>query len=278
MTIEEIEVLLEEAVKERVNFEAPFWPYYFEIEGKNQRLFYFGANHSHDPNNEQYPVLEEKWDQFVKQIDPKKTLVVTEGGRRKLDVSSSKESILSGSEGGFIAYLASKHKIVHECFEIKNKNLNNLMAQSFPRRFVVFYWFCNYVDGWHRKGRNYNESFEEKINRSLGRDKDDLDWTDVDFTLSGMKNVFKELFPGKEFDSEDSTLYYELARPNGKVETQYQENPYIINEISRKATFVRDSYVIKGIYDKWQEGYSMFVPFGSGHCIEQEPVLRKILK
>lgn len=278
ISLEEIENHLKKAIGERKDFQPPFWPYYFEITKGKQRLFFFGANHSHDPENEQYPILEEKWNEFVGKVDPQKTLIVTEGGGNRRIMNSKGEAILDGAEGSFIAYLGEQSEIASQSFEIKNKDLNNMLAKIFPKRFVVFHWFCNYANSWFHKGKKYEETFEQKINRSLKRDEVDLMWSDIDFTYMGMLEVYKELFPNESLNENDGNLFYEFARPNGKVETKYLPNPFIINDISRKATLMRDSYVVKGIYDKWQEGFSMFISFGSGHCIEQEPVLREILK
>jgi hypothetical protein len=51
-----------------------------------------------------------------------------------------------------------------------------------------------------------------------------------------------------------------------------------INEIARKTSDVRDENILNEIVKYWSEGKSVFVVFGSGHLIIQEPALREILK
>lgn len=51
----------------------------FEIEKHNQILFYFGANHSRDPQNGQYSELKKYWDEFLRKTNGKNSIVLIEG-------------------------------------------------------------------------------------------------------------------------------------------------------------------------------------------------------
>ncbi|MFZ2523299.1 MAG: hypothetical protein WAW92_02830 [Minisyncoccia bacterium] len=56
----------------------------FEVNNDKQSLFYFGANHSRDINNPQYPSLKEYWNKFLDTTNNKNTIIFVEGGLRKL--------------------------------------------------------------------------------------------------------------------------------------------------------------------------------------------------
>src|SRR3989344_1041153 len=76
-------------------------PFTFEIENEKQVLFYFAANHSHDPNNHQYPILREYWERFLKATEGKEKIVLVEGGARPVETDED-ASIKRGAEASLI--------------------------------------------------------------------------------------------------------------------------------------------------------------------------------
>ena len=46
----------------------------FEVRTGKQVLYYFGANHSRDPKNPQYPALKEYWQQYLKTTQDKEKI------------------------------------------------------------------------------------------------------------------------------------------------------------------------------------------------------------
>jgi homospermidine synthase len=95
----------------------------FEIKTDKQALFYFGANHSRDPKNLQYPALKEYWQKFLKDTAGKEKIVLVEGSLRKL--GKDKESAITkcGAEGGFITFLAHQAGVPIACPDISDEEL-----------------------------------------------------------------------------------------------------------------------------------------------------------
>src|SRR5687768_12733735 len=89
-------------------------PYTFEIKKGKRVPFYFGANHSPDPRNKQYPILKKYWNKFLKTKNKNKTAVI-EGGMRKTVPKNGAAAIRSGSEGSFIVFFAHKSGIPVIC-------------------------------------------------------------------------------------------------------------------------------------------------------------------
>lgn len=264
-SIKQIEVLI--MTSEEYNKKQFSIPYIYEISNASQVLVYFGANHSEDPENYQYPILEKEWNQFKERVDIKKTLILVEGGQREI-ASNKVEAIRQGTEGDFIAYVAAQEGIGNKCPEPSRVLLNNEIAQEYPRRYVIFAWFVRYLDAWHRQSNQHGD-FKKYIYKNLILDKNELGWHDVDFSIGGMIAVFKELFPNREFDELDGELYYLLSNPH--------KNINVINEINRRISLIRNAFIVRETIKYWNEGYSLFIPFGSGHAVVQEPALRKLL-
>jgi hypothetical protein len=244
--------------------------YHYEIVKSDQRFVCVAANHSKDPNDPQYDLLERLVEKFISEVDPGKSLIVTEGYQRDLsNINSTLDAIERGSEGHFVAYIASKSGISSFCPEPNIAEVTNEVAKKYPRKIVAFQWFCIYADGWHRRGVKHQIGFEEYVMRSLDYDKECLGWEDVDFTVAGMARVFEELFPGQTFDYENGQLFYDMVNPFNDFA--------ITNEISREIDIIRDSITIQNIIKYWNQGYNLFMPFGTGHILTQEPALRRFL-
>ena len=118
-------------------------PYNYKIYTKAKtELFYFGANHSADPNNYQYPILKKEWEEFIKDKPKDKCIVFVEGGQRYIPAESLEQAVLEGSEGSFIFYLAFNDGVHVECPEPSRKIINNKLEQKYDRDSIQYYFFC----------------------------------------------------------------------------------------------------------------------------------------
>lgn len=59
-------------------------PFHFELSNKNQILYYFGSNHSRNPEDQQYIQLKSYWTKFINKVKNESAVVLIEGGLRKL--------------------------------------------------------------------------------------------------------------------------------------------------------------------------------------------------
>ena len=236
-------------------------PFTFEIEKDGQVLFYFGANHSHDPANHQYPILKEYWEKFLFKSEGKEKIVLVESELRKLEENLD-TAIRRGSEGSFITFLAHEESIFVACPDIEIEDLSN-DSQEVSKEEALLYRFINVADNYKRTAKNI--SFEEFLENWCKDKKQNHFWNRIEISVNSMKNLYKKVL-GKEFDENDDLN--SLVNPN-KIGTR-------INEISQILTDTRELKIVSEIERYWKEGKSIFVVFGSGHLIIQKPALEKL--
>jgi len=243
---------------------AKKWPYCFEIEEKGQLLYYFGANHSHDPSNEQFPILREFWGKFLEKTDSKNAVVFVEGGLRKAS-KDEEMTIRDNGEGGLITWLANNSKISTHCPESNRGEEMKYLLEKFSKDEIEYYYF---VRGIHSGNRlNPRPNFEEYANKCLARDKTESGWGEFDFSLGNMKKIHKNIF-GTDFnENEEKQSYVNPVSENS-----------VINKVARACSTYRNVHIVSEILKFWQEGKNIFVVFGGSHAVLQEPALRRLLK
>lgn len=245
-------------------------PYTYAITNERQKLFYFGANHSHDPENHQYPELEKFWNTFVLN-DATKRIVLVEGGLRKV-AEDLESAIVSDGESGYVTYKAAELDIEIDCPEPKESDERMFLEKQFSKDEIQFYYCARLVPVWHRKGQGatfetfyqkfYGTRFLEVVEKRLP------EWQNYDFSLQHMQQIQNKLF-GEPFNEENLDFYKKIINPT-KAE-------YRTNLVSGSCSRFRDVYVVKNIIDHWKKGKSMFVTFGVSHAIFQEQALRIFL-
>lgn len=245
-------------------------PYSYTLENNGQVLFYFGANHSHDSSNHQYPVLEYFWNRFVESEHTEKVALV-EGGLRHLR-PTIEESVEKDGECGWVTHHAHEKKIPVVCPEPKDKQEQGRLQTKFTQEEIQLYYFVRLVQVWHRKGQSL--SFEEFYNQYYGEKyalfipKNLPDWSQFDFSVAHMKEVHLQVF-GREFD-ETNLGYYKKVVSHARTD-------FVTNLVSAECSRYRDIAIVTNIINEWKLGKSIFVCFGLSHAVFQEPALRQIL-
>jgi hypothetical protein len=237
----------------------------FEIETDKKVLFYFGANHSRDPKNPQYPALKEYWQKFLKATDGKERIVLVEGGLRKLEKDEESAITKGGSEGGLVTFLAHKAGVSIACPDISDEELMEKLPDQ-NKDEVLLYWFLCWLDNF-QKHPEPKPDFEKSAKMWCESREQRKIWKNVDVSFPRLKQIYKEVM-GKEFD--------EKASPNDFVNPNKTETP--INKIARAQSDLRDANIASEIERYWNEGKSIFVVFGRGHLIIERPALEAILK
>jgi|SRR3989344_2849971 len=237
-------------------------PFTFEIENDKQVLFYFGSNHSHDPENHQYPILRKYWERFLAVTKDKDKIVLVEGGSRNVE-KDEETAITRGAEASFITLAAYKVNIPAMSPDI---NLEELVEQfpDIPKEEVLLMRFINVVDSFQR--HRLTGTFEEVFERWFAHRRRSKTWEGIDISLPKLKEIYKKVL-NKDFDLKDNMG--QLADPN-KTGTR-------INEITTILTDAREVSIVSGIEKYWKEGKSIFAVFGSGHLIAQRPALEELL-
>lgn len=242
-------------------------PYCFEIDNRDQSLYYFGANHSRDIEDEQYPKLEQYWKQFLGKTGGKDCVVFVEGGIRKM-WTDKEVAVQNDSEAGFITILAHEFGTSVECPEPNSEVEREYLLEKYNKDQIQYYYFARLIPVWH-KGREPREVFEEFIKRyQRVNTSSDASWSDYDFSLQNMKEVHRSLFD-TSFDEKDVDFFKSIVNP--------MTEKSIINKVARECTMFRNVHIVTKIEEYWKEGKSIFVVFGHSHAVMQEPALRQLL-
>ncbi len=238
----------------------------FEIEKHGQVLFYFGANHSPDPNNEQYDKLIEYWKKFLEKTGGRNCIVLVEGWKRPV-LKNKEGAIKNGNEGTFITMLADQKGIPTECPEPDEKEIIEALLKQFTKDKIVFYYFISQLKGWQRFSEP-RPNFDEFVPMIFKRVKRITEWDDYNFSTDHMLKIYEEVFGQKISKEELMNTEIDFSNPN-------KEGP--INFVARASSDIRDFNIASEIERYWNEGKDIFVVFGSGHLIIEEPALRATL-
>ncbi len=241
-------------------------PITFKIQKNNQYLYYFGSNHTFDPNHPQFKELNTFFDNFIKDTNKNNRLVAVEGGVRPVEKTAN-EAIQNQAESGYACFLASQDNIRAISPEPERKDEMEGLLDKFTRDEIQYYYFARVVHQWNRK--NPKPDFEEYMSRFLQNDKYESGWNEYDFSITHMKEVHENIF-GTKFDEHDMMFFYNAVNP--------VDLNYITNKYSRAMGINRDAFIVKTLIDEWNKGNSIFVVFGSGHALTERKALEEFLK
>ncbi len=239
-------------------------PFTLELKNDRQALYYFGANHSRDLNNHQYTILREYWARFLRETAGRNQIVLTEG-RLRSPKESEAEAIKHGGEGGFATYLASQEGVTVACPDLGPSELMASLSEFTKEEFLLGE-FISYAD--HIKRRLHRKlEVLPRIQVWCDWEKQQNIWEGVDITPENILKIYERIL-GRPFSEEEN--FNAIHDPNNTGTR--------INELARAASDLRDMNVVSEIERYWNEGKSIFVVFGSGHLIIEEPALRELLK
>lgn len=243
-------------------------PYIYSIaKGEEQCLVYFGAKHTQDFKHTQFSILQEEWKRFLEITGDRKKIVFIEGGRKITGIyKDEKEAITDGGEAGLVHYLAYNASIPVESPDAPKNYLFNELAKEFSREYIVYLRAADLTYQWNRIPNQ--PDFNLYLGKFLERDRKALDWPDFDFSIEHIRAIHKKIFD-TEFDERNKEFFYKITNPHLKNS--------IINKISQAETILRDVYVVEQVKRYWDQGFNIFIVFGSGHAIIQEPALRILL-
>jgi hypothetical protein len=236
-------------------------PYTFILHKPNQSLFYCGAQHSCDPQHEQYPQLEAFWGNFLQETAGQNCVVLIEGSKRAVKANKEEAIMTAGGEGGLITFLADQAHIPVICPEPDQQYLTTELLKDFSHDEVWYTHFAQNVLGYHRcKKVNAALDFEEYIYRSIVKDKEYLA-----AALDRLNHLHERLF-NNTLDIHNEQFFYDITNP--------VTQDTLINKICRKASIIRDNYIIDCIKQLIQQGKNVFVVYGFTHAVMQEKSIR----
>ncbi len=241
--------------------------YVCSLSSGDQKLVYFGAKHSNNIDDGQFEELTKYWADFLVQTENSPRIVFTEN-HSKLDLAelSYTDAITKFGEGGAIQLLAEKSGVEFFCPEPPSSNYLQVLIEKYSRDELVYFFFIRGIVSWYRQKGDI--SFENYAQGYVDREKRRFGWDDYDFSLDHMKEVHSSIYD-QDFDINNERLIRNAANP-----AIWQT---VINELSREVSIARDVYIIEKIREYWLKGFNIFVVYGSGHAIIEEPDIRNIV-
>lgn len=239
-------------------------PYVFKIQKDKQVLIYFGANHTNNKNDPMFSKLDDQWNEFLKN-ENKKKIVFLEGGHGKDKYIDLEQAIERHGEAGYVCHKANLQNIEIISPEPDTKYLMNQLANKYSKDKVIYNFAAAIFLQFNRQITKPNP--KEYFERFMKRDCEVVGWKI--YSYEDLKEIHKNIF-GTEFDPNDENHFYKNVAPN--------EFNSVINEISREEDIYRDISVIEKTIEYWKRGYSIFITYGSGHAVIQEPALLEYLK
>ena len=233
-------------------------PYLFKLIKPNQCLFYFGSNHSHNPENEQYSKLEQAWSKFLQLTKGQNCVVIIEGDLRP-EHQTEIEAIIKDGETGFISFLAHQHNIVCISPEPDDTYLETQLRKSFSPDYI---YYMRFTDIWHQ----FNElrkndptldlvKYIHKFDDFLGRKN-----------LDQFEKIHEQLFH-TTFDVYNDNFLNKLIDST---------KPTAITPVHRQNNILRDEYIVHEIHNLIKQGKNIFIVYGAAHAVMQEPAIIKI--
>lgn len=248
-------------------------PYVFSLNSGKQFLFYFGCEHTRDPQNEQFSRIESFWSDFLNKTNKQNCLVFIESvplpkivGEREEIIGEREEIIKEYSERGFMIWLAEKEKIPFHYPEILIGEEAEILAKSFPKKLVVYFYFIRSVQSWI-KG-NTPDDFEVVLERATNACRQRISWQDASCSVEDMKKIHEEIF------RESLSLKNRKSIDRAPVPIYHDS---VINEISRASSRIRNIKVLEEIEKFWREGKNLFILYGASHAVMQEGAVRSMV-
>lgn len=240
-------------------------PYTFIHHDKGQVIYFFGSKHSYDPNDEQFPILDSFWNDFLEETESKKRLAFEEGGIRPL-IDDKDGAIIRHGEMGYLTYLATKAGITIVSPEPPQGFAMNELAKHFSKEVVLYYDAARMMYQWNNM--NIKPDYEIFLQDDLDYLKGESGWDDIEFTVDTIKTIHEKLF-GNKFNENDKQFFYNVINPTTKFS--------IINEVSRyEDDEFRERYILNQFEKYWREGDSIFAVYGSSHAVRQEPAIKTL--
>lgn len=238
-------------------------PHFFDIQKDNQLLIYCGVRHTYKQDDAQFEELHKKWDLFLKNSNPNK-IAIGEGGVRKPS-NNLEEAIRHYGEQGWLRFVADASGMEVISPDITDIRLWNALLDKYSKEELFYYDIMQIAYQWNKTNKEI--PFDKYIKQFTA---DFIkNWTNFDTSWENILKIHRELFQ-TEFDPNNYKFFHDTINPAEKT-TKF-------NQLSRDADVIRDSSVVSEIKRLWDEGKSVFVVFGSGHAIIQEPALKTLLK
>ncbi len=240
-------------------------PYTFEVFGDGKAIFYFGAEHSRDPENPQWSKLESYWNKFVSETNGKRIVFLEGPGGFKVDGLARNEIIEKFGESGLLMSFAGLENISFIWPDLSMQEEAKQLENDFDSDLVKYYIFARSAGAWLKIGNM--GTFDEVIGKAIASTAKRILGTSSEFSF--YDGIHERVFGNRISITEKENLI-RAAVPI------YRDS--IINDISRASSRLRNEHIASEAEKYWNDGYSVFMLFGSAHAVIQEKALKSMGK
>jgi hypothetical protein len=225
----------------------------------DQRLLFCGSRHTSDPKDLQYQEMEELFKEFLISKNPKK-IVMSEGQVRAVEEMTLDEAILNHGDPGFTCWMALNHKIELISPEPDTGKEIAILVEKFGAAKTALYYFARQMHQWARSDFKVRPDWQEYAECLLKSYSSFF--PNFTMTIESLSDIFKQE-TGKVFSWAEIDTLYKISCP-------------IPESVASRCSQFRDEFIFEAIEKHWNKGYDIFIVYGSGHAIVQEPALVKL--
>ena len=236
-------------------------PYILDLQKGKKHLVFYGSDHLNDPADPMFTDIEKRF------LEMNPEIVFNEGGDPPA-LDDRNMSIEKYGEAGFLRYLGKKHNIPVKNIEPSLQDQFDYLLKKYSKKDLFLMYFCRQVLQVQRMSQSTTVDFENYMSGFLkqlqakGFPISDEEAT-LKYAITIYEDFFNEKFDWKTFDRKNLS-------PKGSKRILY--------EIYRETGQFRDKYIVNLISETLKKYDRVFVVMGSGHAVQQEPVLRSLFK
>lgn len=258
-------------------------PYIFDLKKGNKELFYFGANHTSDPNDPMFARIKEKFAELQPDsvfVEGMEQLEVLKNDPEKWTAGvsyfkslSEEDVIRKYGEPGFGLKLAIEAGVEFYSPEPKtSEEIKNLLEKGFTREEIFADYVYRQVYQYYRDRENIKMSIEEYLQSGIIETmKENTSWDDFDYSVENLEVIGQSIW-GEKADIHKEDFSSERTNPNpGESELQTR-----ITQVAQESSLYRDVYMVRKMKEALAVHNKPFVIFGASHAYMQRPALEKL--
>jgi tRNA-binding EMAP/Myf-like protein len=222
-----------------------------------QRLIFCGSRHTNNPKDIQYQEMGGLFKGFLKSENSKK-IVMSEGQVRPVEKMTLDEAILYHGDPGFTCWNALNQNIKLISPEPDTEKEISILTEEFGSEKTALYYFARQMHQWARSDFKVRPNWQEYAESFLKSYS--IFFPDITMTVQNLSDFFRQE-TGKVFSWTEIDILYKISCP-------------VPESVASRCSGFRDEFIFRTIEKYWNEGYDIFIVYGSGHAIVQEPALR----
>ena len=247
------------------------WPkvkspnFLLDLTSARGRLYYFGAGHSADPGDPQFPKIEKAWEMV------KPTVAFYEGPNRPI-AATKEETIKQAGESGFVRFLATRDGIPFLSLEPPPQDeAVHILKQYSPEQVMLFYVLRETARLRDRRKLS-DEELKKTVAQLLERASKLKDFEGVIPNIDALGAAYRKYW------SEPAQWWQAPGQWFDPLRTSAETGGKFTNEINRLSSEYRNLHMYRVLANAVLRGERVFAVVGGNHIPMQEPALRCALQ